>query len=113
MDNKNIAYRILESIPFVGKALALVWELTAMGIAQHGLFLGLLKGGSIGIILAVVMVVVGEGFYAAYGLGRTWLDYAYLNEARSAIITGITTHGIAKTAKDDDDEYRGKGGISK
>jgi hypothetical protein len=86
MENRSIGYRIVDSIPFVGKALALVWETTETAIAQHGAVIGLLKGGVVGFVLAICMVVVGEGFYAAYGLGRIWLDYNLLNGYRSKII---------------------------
>ena len=71
---KGILTRMISSIPIVGTALALWLEHTQLGMAQHGKFLGLLRGLLVGLVIAATLIVASEAVIAVFDVGRFWLS---------------------------------------
>src|SRR6266403_114957 len=57
-NQRSVFYRFFDSIPIVGKPVALILDNIEKGIAEHGPVLGVARGLVIGIIIAVALVAV-------------------------------------------------------
>lgn len=82
-----MTYRMIESLPLgVGKCLALLWEITALGIARWGVLLGLLRGGLIGAILALTMFGLTEAVKTEYDIFSKWVRVHYTADKLTQIM---------------------------
>ena len=66
----GIAYKIFESIPFLGKPMTLVFDHTQDAIAEHGFVVGSVKGIFVGIVIAIVMIASVEAVTAVFEVVR-------------------------------------------
>jgi hypothetical protein len=67
-------YRFFDSLPLIGKPLAILVESVENAREEHGRFLGLAMGLFSGLIVAVALVVTSEGVILAFDIGRSWLE---------------------------------------
>jgi hypothetical protein len=66
-------YKFFDSVPLIGKPVAIVLDSVEEGIRRHGLVLGLTRGLLVGLIIAAALLVVSEGAALAFELGRSWI----------------------------------------
>jgi hypothetical protein len=67
-------YQFVDSIPLIGKPIAIILDYIKKGIAEHGLVMGLGRGLLVGVVIAVMLGVVSEAVPFFYDLGRNWLN---------------------------------------
>jgi hypothetical protein len=83
--HSSILHRVVSSIPIVGTALAILIEHTETGMAEHGKFIGLVRGVAIGLGLAVGLIAASEAAVAVFDIVRFKIDVDYLSHVKYAI----------------------------
>jgi len=83
-NQRSGAYRFFDSIPLIGKPVAIIVDNIEKGVAEHGLILGLARGGLVGVIIAIALIAVAEAVPFAWDLGRNWVELKWGAEVKSA-----------------------------
>jgi hypothetical protein len=81
--HRSVLYKFFDSIPIVGKPFAIMLDSVEMGIAEHGLVLGLAKGLLVGGIIAIALIVVAEGVMVGVDVVREGTALTWTSELRS------------------------------
>jgi hypothetical protein len=63
-------YKVVETVPFVGKAGTLIMDHTQDAIAEHGFVIGSVKGMLVGIIISLLMITSIEAATAVFEVVR-------------------------------------------
>lgn len=89
-NHRSALYRFFDSVPLIGKPVAIVLDHIEKGVAEHGLFLGLARGLPIGLVLATSLVVVVEAVTYFHGVWNKRVETRYgaaaLSRERVAVI---------------------------
>jgi hypothetical protein len=82
-NQRTAAFRLFDSIPVLGKPVTIILDHLEKGIAVHGVILGLIRGGLMGVVLAAMLFAVSETVVAVHKVWGNWIELHYIAPAIS------------------------------
>lgn len=96
-NQRSRAFRFFDGIPVLGKPIAVLIDHVENSVAEHGLFIGLLRGALMGLVIAATVLAAAEGVMLAQRILHSYLQV----HVEAPITSGQRTQAVEDDVQSD------------
>ena len=78
MRQHGLVYNVIGNLPIVGPSSKFLMDYMKLGIAEFGYFLGILRGGFVGMVMFSIMLFLSEAIPLGWTIIRNYFDMIYV-----------------------------------